>query len=209
MIKIDYREEKSGIIELFKNSEIVFQVEQLKYGDYIIDNNLAIERKTADDFVISIIDGRLFRQIINLTKYFDYKCLIIEGNPFKTQFNFNRNALEGAFVEISIMLGVPVMFTKSLQDTFERIVLINNNFQRKRCYLIKRCGRKPKNFSRKILYILQGLPNIGKIKSKKLLEHFGSIKNLANATEEELKEVEGIDTVIAKLIFDILTQTIK
>jgi len=55
-----------------------------------------------------------------------------------------------------------------------------------------------------MLYILQGLPNVGRIKSKRLLEHFGSIKNLANATEAQLKEVEGIDKIIAQRIFETL-----
>ncbi|MBP7653172.1 hypothetical protein KA977_07100 [Candidatus Dependentiae bacterium] len=77
MITIDYREEHSGILELFKTSGEEFKILKLEYGDYLISNQLAIERKTADDFVVSIIDGRLFKQVINLVKNFNYRCLII------------------------------------------------------------------------------------------------------------------------------------
>lgn len=201
MIIIDNREEKSGILELFRNSNIEFKLEQLKYGDYLINNQIAIERKTANDFVKSIIDGRLFKQVINLAKYFDYKCLIIEGNPFKTEYDFNMKALEGALVEIAVMLGVPVMFTKSLNETFERIILIYKSILKKQNGLVKRSGYKPKSFDRKLSYILQGLPHIGKIKADRLLKHFGNIKTIANASADNLCEIEGIDKKIADDIF--------
>jgi len=59
MIFIDYREKKSGIIELFKDSGIAYKIENLKFGDYLIDNKLAIERKTAEDFVEDVLAAGL------------------------------------------------------------------------------------------------------------------------------------------------------
>ena len=37
-------------------------------ADDILDGVSTVERKTADDFIVSIIDGRLFRQVANLKK---------------------------------------------------------------------------------------------------------------------------------------------
>ena len=41
-------------------------------------------------------------------------------------------------------------------------------------------------------YIISALPGVGAVLSKPLLEKFGSVKNVINATEDELKEVELI-----------------
>jgi len=41
-------------------------------------------------------------------------------------------------------------------------------------------------------FLVEGLPNVSAVLAKRLLMHFGSIKDIANASEEELQEVEGI-----------------
>jgi ATP-dependent 26S proteasome regulatory subunit len=38
-------------------------------------------------------------------------------------------------------------------------------------------------------FIIEGLPNVSAVIAKRLLTYFGSIKDIANATEEELQEV--------------------
>ena len=46
-------------------------------------------------------------------------------------------------------------------------------------------------------FLVEGLPNVSAVLAKRLLEHFGSIKDIANASEEELRQVEGIGKNIA------------
>ncbi|MBN2542792.1 hypothetical protein JXI42_07970 [bacterium] len=202
MITIDCREKPSGIIELFEKNETEFKVEKLRYADYIINDLIAIERKTAQDFIISIMDGRLFRQVINLIKNYDYTCLIIEGNPFNTKYNIKREAIEGALIETEIFLRTPVMFTKSFKDTYRRLVEIHEHTIKIIKGVVKRPGYKPKRMMNKQLFILQGLPHIGKVLSKRLLKHFGSLVNVFNASEEKLTKVKGINTKIAREIIE-------
>lgn len=197
MIEIDYREQKSNIQKYFENNNIDFKILKLKYADYLIDKKIAVERKTAEDFIISIIDGRLFKQIINLFKNFEYYCLIVERNPYKTEYDINSNAVTGALIEIAIFLQVPVLFTKNVEDTFNRIILIQKHFKNTKCSITKRKGYKPKNDNLKQLYVLQGLPYIGKVLSKRLLQHFKTLQNVFNAAQQELKKVKGINTTIA------------
>jgi len=102
------------------------------------------------------------------------------------------------------MIGVSVMFTKTLEDSFSRILLIKKHFENKNNELLKRCGYKPKKIKGKMLYTLQGLPNVGKIRAKRLLEYFGNIKNIVNASESELKNVEGINKKIALKIINMI-----
>jgi len=53
---------------LFANCGASVKIAKLSYGDYIINDKITIERKTADDFLLSIIDRRLFNQLSNLKK---------------------------------------------------------------------------------------------------------------------------------------------
>ena len=54
-ITIDYRETVSGITDLLKSSGALVKIAKLSYGDYIINDTITVERKTAKDFLISII----------------------------------------------------------------------------------------------------------------------------------------------------------
>ena len=85
----DYREKASGIIDLLKKEGAFIEVKKIPHVDYIINDSIAIERKTARDFLISIIDGRLFNQLSNLKKRCSNPVLLVEGNPYKTDLDFD------------------------------------------------------------------------------------------------------------------------
>ena len=57
-VTADYREKPSGIIDLMIQAGIHVSVEKMAYGDYIVNDRVTIERKTATDFILSLIDGR-------------------------------------------------------------------------------------------------------------------------------------------------------
>lgn len=94
-IRMDYREKTSGLIDLLQETELILEVCLVPYGDYIINDAITIERKTARDFLISIIDGRLSNQISNLKKHCSRPLLLIEGNPYETDLAFDPQAIKG------------------------------------------------------------------------------------------------------------------
>ena len=53
---------------------------------------------------------------------------------------------------------------------------------------------------RNIRYRLENIPGIGPSKRRILLSHFGTIKNIENASEEELSSVKGITKADASSI---------
>ena len=67
-ITVNYREKPSGLHDLLENCGTFVEIAKLSYGDYIINNRITVERKTAKDFLISIVSGRLFDQLSNLKK---------------------------------------------------------------------------------------------------------------------------------------------
>jgi Fanconi anemia group M protein len=124
-ITVDYRETASGITDLLKSSGALVKIAKLSYGDYIINDTITVERKTAKDFLISIIDGRLFNQLSNLKKFSNHPILLIEGNPFETQHNFDRMAIKGALVSIQTTWYVPVIFSRTKEDSRDILLMIS------------------------------------------------------------------------------------
>ena len=60
----DDRERGSEVIaELRKLPCTDVVICRMQVGDYLIDGRVLVERKTVHDFVVSLKDGRLFRQV--------------------------------------------------------------------------------------------------------------------------------------------------
>ncbi|MBW8051301.1 MAG: hypothetical protein FVQ77_13355 [Cytophagales bacterium] len=123
-IKTDYREKRSGIPDLLIQKNVDVIIIPLPIGDYIINDQIIIERKSAEDFVSSLIHKRLFEQCARLKKskpqyQDDWWCgkhnilFIIEGNPLTTNHNIKKEAIKGAILSILISWQIPVIYTKN------------------------------------------------------------------------------------------------
>jgi DNA excision repair protein ERCC-4 len=203
-ITIDYRERNSGIIDLLTAEDISVEVRKLHFGDYIINHSITVERKTARDFLISIIDARLFNQLSSLKKNCEKPVLLIEGNPYKTDLDIDPNAVKGALISIKTIWYVPVIFSTSIKDTIDTLILMGRQDEKNEDVVPLRGGYRPKRLKNRQLYILQGLPKVGPAIATRLLNHFRSVSRIINATEEELMEVEGIGKSSARKIREVL-----
>lgn len=83
IIVYDTREARSFVLRHLKTfKDIVLVEKQLEIADYLVEGEkatIAVERKTASDFLNSISDGRIFEQIEALKSYEDAR-IIIEGS---------------------------------------------------------------------------------------------------------------------------------
>jgi DNA excision repair protein ERCC-4 len=79
-IVVDERERRSGIPDLLRQAGALIDFAQLKVGDYVVSPKTAIERKTIQDLLNSIYDGRLFVQCSQLNEHYAKPVLIVEGN---------------------------------------------------------------------------------------------------------------------------------
>ena len=79
-IVVDEREKRSGIPDLLRQAGAFIDFAQLKVGDYIVSPDTAIERKTIQDLLTSIYDGRLFVQCSQLNEHYTKPVLVVEGN---------------------------------------------------------------------------------------------------------------------------------
>ena len=91
---------------------------------------------------------------------------------------------------MSILLKhkIPILFTQNYKDTAQ---FINRIARKKEIEIGIRANKKTLNKKEQIQFILEGFPGIGPKSAKKLLREFKTIKNIANASEEELTQVIG------------------
>ena len=198
----DDRERKNNVIKFLadmKNVSVV--VKRLSVGDYIVDNQLAFERKTLKDFAQSIVDGRLLRQAIRLANSKYKSVLILEGTGKElTKTGVSREAVQGALITISLILGIPVLRSKDPFESAHLIIYASRQIKSTARRVFLRRGYQPKGKRKQQLFILQGLPGIGSEKAIRLLDVFGSVEAIVAATREELRTVEGIGKSIAERI---------
>lgn len=187
-ILVDHRENKSTIPEELKKLNLEVNFKELKVGDYQVRNTI-IERKTQQDFLSSMINKRLLRQIQDLEKL-PKKLLVIEGKENIENLNtgVNPNAIRGFLLSITLKNKIPVIQTKNQKETAKYIQLIANKKEREISLNPTRSNLDEKQ---QLEFIIEGFPGIGPKTSRKLLEKFGSIQNIINAPEENLKEILG------------------
>ncbi len=200
-IQADYRENPSGIPQLLSEIETVsLSVLYLPAGDYIINGTIGIERKSAEDFVQSIIANRLFDQIGRLKRSALRPLLIVEGNPYATAHEIHTHAIRGAILSVLVFWQVPVIFSKSREDTVVILLTIARQDINLSIQVATPKNYRSKRLVKRQLFFLQGIPGVGPLLAARLLEKFGTLKAVINATEGELKQVEGIGGNNAKKI---------
>jgi DNA excision repair protein ERCC-4 len=203
-ITVDYRERASGLLELIRERDVFVEVKPLPFGDYIINDSITIERKTARDFLVSLIEGRLFSQVSNLKKQCIHPFFLLEGNPFKTGLEFDEATIRGALISIQAIWYIPIVYSRTKEETKDVILMIGRQEETAMDVVPLRGGYRPKRLKSKQLHILQGLPKVGPTVAKRLLEHFRSVSNAMNATVGDLLQVEGVGRITAENIREVL-----
>ncbi|MFR5821712.1 MAG: DEAD/DEAH box helicase [Methanobrevibacter smithii] len=188
----DTREGNSKVIRHLSEMEIDVKVQAMTVGDYQVSDEVVIERKTAKDFVDSIVDKRLFKQARSLMEEFKRPLIILEGDDLYNGM-INPNAIRGSIASIALDFGISIIPTRNAQDTaamIKRIAIREQSGEKTPIQI--RTDKKPVNLWEQQLFIIESLPNIGPVNAKNLLEHFGTVANIINASESQLQEVEGI-----------------
>lgn len=163
----------------------------------IIFYDIGIERKTASDYISSILDGRLFWECAILKKNFEKRFLIISRNFDYNYLRIHENALIGSMLKVWFGYGIPIFQVKDDKS------------------LVKLCI-KLFDYANKKIEIKVVLPDIPekdrKIKSVRCIKGVGrkiaesllegrSVKEVANLNLMELQDIPGI-RMLAMNIFD-------
>lgn len=173
---------------------------RLDFGDYLIGEKVAVERKTVFDLAGTLTQRFLFDQIFKMREAYPESVLIVEGymGVLRKFRRITPESLNGALFAIS-QGNIPIIPTIDHKDTATFLVVAAKQLLKDEGgHLVIRHRIKVKTISDLQLYAVTGLPHVGPVLAEKILEHFGSVRRVFCASEEELKEVDGIGPKIAK-----------
>jgi ERCC4-related helicase len=207
IVFVDSREQASNVTKKLFDREVKVIMKQLTVGDYVLSKDVCVERKSVEDFLASMIDGRLFNQLVDLRENYSKPLVLLEGNldELFSLRNMHRNAIIGALTSIALDYQIPIINTKNVDETAEYLYLIAKREQFGKDRDIRlRIGRKGLSVSEQQRYIVEGFPLVGPLLARNLLKEFGSVKGIIDADEKDLQNVENLGKIKAKKIKKIL-----
>lgn len=201
-ILLDTREseETKDILLFFLNAE----EKMLPVGDIVIDDILCFEHKTPDDFIGSVFDGRLFRQIAEMNDNYPQSYVVVSGSMtdlLQLAESINRYSSIVAAIGSCFARGSPVIFCDTLINLADIVKVLGKKMTdgKSRDHPIQ----KTKMSDLRLQFIC-ALPGVSEQKGKDMLEKFGSVSGVINATSDELQTVYKVGEKTAKGIRDVL-----
>jgi len=206
-ITVDDRETASKVVERLSTLGADITLKRLEHGDYAIGDRILVERKTVRDFVDTLVDRDLLGQLKELADAAQRPVLVIEGtDDIFAMRSIHPNAVRGAVAAIAIDLGVAILSTRNPEETAQMLFLLakredggaSDEGRKLHPHKSYRSG------SEEMEYIVSSIPGVGLKNARLLLARFGSVRAVANATEDEIRAVKGIGEKTARRIADIL-----
>ncbi|RAW44554.1 Hef nuclease [Halorubrum sp. 48-1-W] len=207
-VVVDQRELDSAIAKTLSTRDgLVTRLETLAVGDYVLSDRVAVERKSAADFVDSMLDAdrSMFEQVGELSRAYARPVLVVEGTNLYGQRDIDPNAIRGALASLAVDFGVSVLRTEDETDTTELLATIARREQETRDRQVSVHGEKTtKTRAEQQEYVVSAIADIGPVTARSLLEHFGSVEAVMTAPEDDLLEVEGVGPVTAERIREVV-----
>lgn len=179
---IDYREPEKYKKALQEIKSFKVDIGNLPYGDYLVGNFL-IERKTVADFIKSIYDRRIWKQLDGMKSVSDYPILLVEGylvTPYSTQTARDYDVFLSALVKIITSFKVPVVMLKDEAQTLDFLIKMAKliETEQKRKPYIKFYHKKAMTDDEVLLRILTAFPKIGIKTAVKLLSKHSTLRKV-------------------------------
>jgi Fanconi anemia group M protein len=204
-IIVDHRELNGTMARLLSQEGLSMEPSTVGVGDLIVSERVVVERKTPEDFVESIIDGRLMDQARTLKKNYEAPIVVVEGDPFATRLDVSDAAISGAIAALGSSFKVPVLTVEDTRRAADIVAAIARREHDEGSGPPKlRHETGGRSLPEKQQFVLEGLPNVSSTLARRLLEHFGSPAEALSASEEELERVRGIGPTTATAIHEVL-----
>ncbi|MFW9817805.1 MAG: ERCC4 domain-containing protein, partial [Candidatus Thorarchaeota archaeon] len=203
---IDSRELPTAVARELTRLDVVISGENLEIGDYVASEEVAIERKESNDFIQSLIDGRLFSQLSALRSAYRRPVLIIEGEQITGIRAVNPAAIYGALASIAIKIQVPIIWTRNSEETANVMYRIARMEQIESGRPLRtRSGDAKGSDAEALEYIMSGFPGVDTVTSRAILSEFGTLENVFTAAFKDLQRVKGVGPKIAGRIRRLLS----
>jgi len=186
-------------------------VERLYAGDYYVQGEFLVERKTPLDLIGSVKKRRIWEQAEKLKLAENVKPLIlIEGYPTKIR-QFSDWGVSSYLSICSTLIfnwKIPLYFTPNWRWTVDFLIQLAKHAieeGKEKIYPVsfKPKAETPEEMKRRIV---ESLPMIGPKQALELLNHFKTVRSIMNSTIEEFMEIRGIGRKKAEMIYRILNE---
>lgn len=195
-IVVDSRELRAELpFFLYKAGNNII-IATLQIGDYLINENICIERKSIGDFISSMNAGRLYSQIRILTYHYTKAILLLEfsSRPCLSDFyNHNadtfRNSLISKFCFFLITFpSIKVLWSDSTFFTTK----IFRKMQKKN--LEDDVVKMNVEINPILQEILLSIPGVNQFNLRKVVKHYKNLKQLVTSNRITLQRNLGQDT---------------
>lgn len=200
----DTREFNSEVVRELSRKGVVVDSQQLDVGDYILSDRLAVERKESNDFLKSLMDGRLFSQLKLLKSAYINPILVLEGDGLLGKRGVSDQAIYGALASIISDFKIPIIQTSNMKETANLLAIMAKREREEGRLIGIRGDKVSMSLKERQQFIIEGLPGVSATLAQRLLDHFGSVEAIISADEKKLCEVKGIGDTIAKNIVDVV-----
>ncbi|MFW9925925.1 MAG: ERCC4 domain-containing protein, partial [Candidatus Thorarchaeota archaeon] len=195
---VDSRELPTAVARELTRLDVKISGESLEIGDYVASEEVAIERKESNDFIQSLIDGRLFSQLNALRTTYRRPVLIIEGEQLIGLRAVNPASIYGALASIAIRIQVPIIWTRNSEETANVLYRIAHMEQVESSKPLRtRSGDAKGSDAEALEYILSGFPGVDTVTSRAILSEFGTLESIFSAEFKDLQKVKGVGPKIA------------
>ena len=221
-LQIDNRESKSRIssaCQFFEDYQII--TDSLPVGDFVFDDKIVFEYKTAPDIISSILDGRVFRQVDRMKQY-PFHYVIIVGNVAEeiNQRNANYWNRRNQIKQFTVRNYLGALARLQIET---KVIHVDNNQQAWTImeFLVKKLlsdnpnirgvDRPKATLSDPIATFLSCIyindsQRLG-IKTAVMIReylHLESLSDLLEVTYEDLVKVKGVGSKTARRIIEVL-----
>lgn len=215
VICVDSREasNRNGkkIITLLNELGAEITISKLDFGDYLIGEEVTIERKTVFDLANTLTQRFLFDQIFKMREAYPHSLLLIEGymGLLRKFRRISPESLNGALFALA-QANIPIIPTIDYKDTAVFIITSAKQLLKtEKAALMIRHRLKTENIREQQLFVVAGLPNVGPIVGENLLNHFNTVRKVFLSSKEEIMEVKGIGQQRANDIIKVLDSPYK
>jgi ERCC4-type nuclease len=194
-VVVDSREAAAArnIVAELRGRGLEVEVGRLEAGDYLIQGaeSFLVERSTLPDLARKVMDARLWGQLRAMKSAENVTPLLLV-EPSKLRTAMSLDSLYGAMLSAVLDWGVPII--PAFSRAHSAVVLARLHARAK---LGEAKGARPvfkpkaESPDEEVLRVVASLPGVGPTGAEALLRRFGTIRALANASVEEIMEVEG------------------
>ncbi|KAF9764705.1 DNA repair endonuclease XPF, partial [Nosema granulosis] len=207
-IVVDTRELRAELVFMLYKASNKLHISTLMIGDYLLSDEICIERKNIADLISSFNSGRLYSQALNLSHKYPNPYLLLEfkGRPCISDYcNIGAEGFRNSLVSKITIFVIH----------FPTIALIwspNSLFSVKAIRILQKktynaVTEQTGDIDPTLLDILLSIPGITQFNIKKVLKGFNNLKNLISSSK--LRIISVLGETNGEKVYNFFNQRIK